>query len=43
MTIACLRNFYWCPLWVFGLYFVIKPVCLQIASYYGVKENVLLA
>ena len=43
LTIASLRNLYWLPFWAFGVYFVIKPVCLQIAGFYGVKENVLLA
>jgi hypothetical protein len=43
LTIASLRNFYYLPVWAFGVYFLIKPVCLQIAGYYGVKDSVLLA
>jgi len=41
LTIQSLKTFNYLPFWAYLLFFMITPVCLKIASFYGVKEEVL--
>lgn len=41
LTLESLKNFYYLPFWAYGGYFLITPVCLKIADFYGCKQSVL--